>query len=329
MESFLNLVRIDPKSGRLALAGEDGNVLELIQADTKPRWSKSAKLMKATGHSVKAEDHSAMGAAVREPIRMLARYASWTEVFFEAMPLGPMDDNKIPVDQPIGAALISSPEGRPEAVILGIQQYVRPSWYVMKSKLVVPWSLLKTAGWAVLKRRMEEVGDDLARRRDAKRKALLDVAVAAVAGHSVSVSGGLFTKAAVDNFIKTAAQTGFPITQGTINIGRIMDMTGWTNGSSSALPYFWSNPESSAAVYKTLYHEGYGNVRWRISHSHPMDEIYFGGEPSDIGYNQSHGEPETVSGMDIDLSVDKHLTSEEHADYIGNNYNLWKMTITA
>lgn len=324
-------VRVDERSGKceLAIASPAGNFLEASSKEYVATLKQVQDLMRVTGNSLKAEDHGLLGAATRAPISQLARYLSWTEVWLAEWPVAWGEDNAIPVGEPLGAAFISSPEGRAQAVMLGIQQFVRPSFYEIKSKLQVHWNTLKTAGWPILQRGMQNTADDLARKRDNKRKAVLDAAIAATAGHAITVTGGVFTKSALDNAIKAAAYLSFPITQGTINPGRFMDMTNWTNGSLSALPFFWSPPEAGAQVYKTLYHEGYGNIRWRISHSHPTDDIYLGGEPGDIGYTQHRGAPETASTMDIDLAIDSHITRENHADYVGNGYNLWKLSITA
>lgn len=334
MDKFSDLVRVrvDPQTGKPQFALAQPGASNVLEASTKEYdavLKQVGELMRATGNTLNADTHAMVGAATREPIRTMARYLSWTEVFLEDWPVGWGEDNAIPVGEPLGSAFISSPEGRPQAVMIGIQQFVRPSFYEIKSKLQVHWNTLKTAGWNILARAMEHTADDLARKRDAKRKTILDAAIASVAGHAVTVTGGVWTKSALDNILKTAAFLGFPITQGTINPGRFMDMTNWTNGSLSALPFFWSPPEAGAQVYKTLTHEGYGNVRWRISHSHPSDVIYLGGEASDIGYTQHRGGPETASSMDIDLAIDSHVTRENHGDYVGNPYNLWKITIAA
>lgn len=325
-KNFSDLIVV--KDGHLALADSDGKIA--VEGSTPYRASLDAvqDLIRQTAAAGR-DAHEAMGAAVREPIRQLARYKEWTHVFFTPWSLAPTDDNRIPLDNPIGAAFISSPEGRPMMVTPGVQLWTRPSFYEIKAGLRIHWNLLKTAGWPILARRLEEVADDLARRRDAKRKAFLDAGVAAVTGHAVSVSGGKFTKASLDSFIVAAAQIGFPITQGAINPARLMDMTGWTNGSTSALPYFWAPQETSNQVYRNLWAEGYANIRWFASISVPMDQIYLSGDPAEIGYDQDHGAGTSASDVDIEEGVDLHMIREEHAHYIGNNYNVWKITITA
>lgn len=310
----------DPERGSLAVAGSAGytSSLEAIQ-----------ELMRRTGASSRREDHELMGAGVREPIRQLARYKQWTQIFFSDWPLDPTEDNRIPLDNPVGMAFISSPEGRPLMIDTGVQLWTRPSFFEVKAGLQVFWKQLQTAGWPVMRRRLEEVADDMARKQDAAAKRHLDAAIASVVGHATTIAGGLLTKVGIDAVLKAAAQINFPITQAAINPARLMDMTNWTNGSTSALPYFWSPQQVQEQVFKQLYAEGYGNIRWFVSHSVPMTEIYLAGEPQDIGYHQNHGQATSASDIDIELGVDKHVIREESAYYVGNAYNLWKITINS
>jgi hypothetical protein len=310
----------DPETGKFTLQGsaqEEGVVKEI------------ENLMRETGLSMSLEDHRAMGASVREPIRKLASYRMWTDFFLVPMPVGLTEDNAIPVDEPIGVAFYSSPEGRAMYITPGVQQWIRPLFYEIKGGVEIYWKTLRTAGWPILRRRLEETADDMARKRDTKTKTVMDAALAALAGHVVTVSGGLFTKSSIDNLIKAAVPTGFPITRGSINPGRIMDMTDWTNGNASAFAFFKAPDEASRTMYRQLYHEGYGNVTWKISHSHPMGSIYLSGEPENIGYHQTHGATESRSEVVIDPGLDKHIMIEEHADYVDNAYSLWRIDITA
>ena len=283
-------------------------------------------LMRTVGASGDKAQHELMGAGVREPIRVMARYKAWTNTFFSDWPLDPADDNRIPVDQPIGAAFISTPEGRAFRVTPGVQQFVRPSFFEIKAGLEIFWGTLKTAGWPILRRRMEETSDEMARRFDVKFKALLDAAVSS-SGQNVNSSSTLL-KTAVDTVIKNSTAIGFPVTQGAINPARLMDQTGWTNGSSTAFPFYWAPETVRGEVFRQLYASGYGNIRWTLSYNIPMSVVYLGGEPEEIGYHQHHGQAVSASDVDIDLGKDRHMIRQEDAGYVGNIYNLWTVTIT-
>lgn len=321
---------LDLSRPKLAIAGLDGGQLAVEgSADQFKSVEAIQTLMRELGSGAdfasmaEREKRFALASAVREPIRTLARYKAWTMNFFAEDPRGPADDNRIPVDSPIGKAWESSPEGRPQMIRVGVQQWTRPSFTMIDAGLEIGWGTLQTAGWAVLQRRMEETADAIARKVDTKAKAVL--AAALLPGQSITSSGSLL-KNVVDYAIKYSTINGFPITQAAINPARLMDMSGWTNGSTAALPYIFG-PARGEELYKNLFADGYGNIRWFLSHSVPMDEVWLGGEPSEIGYHQTHGPMQSASDVDIERKVDKHIMYEDNAWYVGNVYNLWKITI--
>ncbi len=314
----------DAAQAGLILAGQDGTNLVEGSAQYGTTIDSIQAMMREIGNTQDVDMHTALGAAVREPIRTLARYKAWTQIFFAEDPRGPADDNRIPVDQPIGKAYATSPEGRPQLVRLGAQQWVRPTFSMLSTGLEVPWGILKTAGWAVLSRRMEESSDDLARKMDTKAKTALVAAL--LAGQTVSSSGSLL-KSAVDYVIKQSTMQGFPVVQAAINTARMMDMTGWTNGSTSALPYIWG-PDKGDELFRNLFAQGYGNINWFLSHSVPYTEVWLSGAPAEVGYHQTHGAPQSASQVDVMRMVDQHITYQDDAWYVGNAYNVWKIEIT-
>lgn len=314
------------KNSGFALAGPDG--ANLVEGSTSHASviSSIQDMMKAIGNSMDQAEHAALGAAVREPIRTLARYKAWTNMFFVEDPRGIADDNRIPVDTPIGKAFATSPEGRAQLIRLGVQQWVRPTFTMLSTGLEVPWDVLKTAGWAVLTRRMEETADDLARKIDTKAKTVLTAAL--LSGQTVSSSGSLL-KSAVDYIIIQSTLQKFPVTQAAINSARIMDMTQWVFGSSSGFPVVFNTNQSKAdELFTKLYMNGYGGIDWVLSPDVPYSEIWFSGPPSELGYHQTHGPAESASQVDVMRRVDQHITYQNDAWYIGNSYNLWKINIT-
>jgi hypothetical protein len=324
-KNFAELVTI--KDGHLVIADANGQMAVEGSASYQASLSAIQELMRRTGASPRRDDHEMVAQGVREPIRQLARYRQWTNIFFVDWVLNPAEDNRIPIDNPIGTAFISSPEGRPRYIMPGAQTFVRPDFFVTQVGLMIHWKVLQTAGWPILQRRLEEAADELARRLDDKARAIMDAAIASVSGHLVTITGGTLTKSGLDAVLKSAASIGFPITQAAINPGRLMDMTNWTQGSTSAIPHFFAPESAREQVFKQLWADGYGNIRWLVSHSVPINSIYLSGDPAGVGYHQSHGQAQSASDVDIDLGVDKHVIRQEDAYYIGNPYNLWNIII--
>ena len=126
---------MDPKS-TVYLSGRGKPHLEIKGA---AELAQLQDLMKQTAISSSREPHELMGQGVREPIRLLARYKEWTQFFYSPWTLGYAEDNAIPIDQPIGSAFVSSPEGRAMFITPGVQQWVRPSFFEVKGNLRVYW----------------------------------------------------------------------------------------------------------------------------------------------------------------------------------------------
>ena len=300
----------EPESAKMAVYGSANyqKSLDAIQ-----------ELVRATMVSSDKSMHEMMGASMREPINQLAKYKRWTDIFFTDWTLGETEDNKIPLDDVLGSAFISSTEGRPIYITPGVQQYTRPNFFEIKTGVQVRWSTVRTAGWPILQRLMERTADDAARRLDVKGRAILDAAIASVSGHRTSVSGGKLTKAGLDTVIKAAAQIGFPVTRAAINPARLMDMTDWQNGGTANYLPMFSGPDSTKEdVFRNLRVNFYGGITFIESISVPINSIYLSGDPASVGYHQDHGGAQTASDVDIDDGVDKHVSREDHAFYIGN-----------
>jgi hypothetical protein len=287
-------------------------------------------LMKQTGAISNMASHTeamqAMGAALLPPIRTLSRYKSWTQEFFlhQSFELG--EDNRVALDSPLGSAFLSSPGGRVEYVTPGVQRYARPTFVEIDGGVFINWSTMEYAKWNVLQRRLEETADAMAQKKDKIAQPVLDTAISS-ASHNTTCSTSL-TKAAVDYIIKQSAGIGFPVTHVAVNPATIMDMTAWTNGSTSALPVFFSPESAREQVYQQLWFSGYGNLRYFVSKDVPATMVYFGGEPAETGYIQTHGAVRSVSDMVVQDKGDLHLYWEDFAAYVSNIYNLWSIQIT-
>lgn len=281
------------------------------------------KLMAQAGQSPEDVIHKMVGQGIREPIRQMAEYREWTNLFFVPWAVGYTEDNRIPLDEYIAVAFYTHPDGQAMFVRPGLK-WTRPDFTAVDSAIELPWSVLQAAGWPVLRRKMQEAAEEMARKRDEMAQTVLDAAVASLSGHTATVATAI-TKASIDALFKSAAQIGFPIKVVAINSGTVLAMRGWTGSSfgQQVLP----EAETRQLLVKGYLGE-YGGAMWYQHHSVPADYVYLGGSPEAIGYHQTHGPTKTASDVDIINRVDLHTIYEEHAYYVGNAYNLWRLQIT-
>jgi len=282
-------------------------------------------LMRETAATMDRSAHQTFGAALLPPIRLLARYKAWTQEFLMPQSFELGEDNRIAIDAPLGSAFLTAPGGRIEYVTPGVQRYVRPTFSEISGGLFIHWSTLEYAKWNVLQRRLEEIADAMAKKKDDLVKPVLDAAIASV-GHTVTSSGS-WTKASIDTVYAQAAGIGFPITHVAINPQRRADMANWTNGSTSALPVFFSPEDARQEVYRQLWYTGYLNLRYFESKDVPLNTIYLAGDPPETGYVQDHGAIKSVSDMKVEDRGDLHLFWMDVAAYVANPYNLWAIQI--
>jgi len=283
-------------------------------------------LMRETGKNLTDRGlHQAMGEAMLPPIRLLARYKAWTQEFLMPQSFALGEDNKIAIDNPLGAAYLSSPGGRVEYVTPGVQRYTRPSFAEIDAGIFIHWSTLEYAKWNVLQRRLEETADAMAQKKDNIVIPVLNAALVA-SSHNMSCAT-TWTKASIDYVISQSAAIGFPVTHVAINPSRVTDMAGWTNGSTSALPVFFSPESAREEYFKQLWFSGYGNLRYFVSKDVPSNLVYYGGDPADTGYIQDHGSVKSVTDMVVQDKGDLHVFWEDIAAYVGNVYSIWSTQI--
>jgi len=297
---------------------KDGNII--VAAENLPYIE---KLMRQAGEDHNKDLHVLVGQGIREPIRQLAAYKSWTDMFFAGYDVEPTQDNRIPVDDPIVPAWITHPEGE----VLFVRphtRWVRPDWIMIDTGVEIPWDVMRAAGWPILRRKLTEAAEAMARIKDAAAQVLLNAAVTGIAGHVFAVAGAI-TKVSIDAVFAAAATVGFPIRQVAINSGTVLAMRGWT-GSTFGLE---SLPE---AEVRNLLYQGYlgeyGGAAWYAHHSVPVNFAYFSGPPDQVGYHQRMGGTRVASDVDITQRIDLHTMDEYHAWYVGNPYSLWRLQIT-
>ena len=319
-----NVIGFDYRTGQYVVGEKDlkGNKVEASQygvADV------DAFLAQYTHGGESAQmDHALLGAAIVEPIEQVVPYQEiYGPVFFQDQPDGELEDNSIPVEDTVSLAWETHQDGAVHFVRSGFS-WTRPDFTTYDTGIEVPWAMLKKAGWNFLARQMRRATEDLARKRDALSKGVLDAAI--LASHGYNVAGGALTKASVDAVLGDQASIGFPVQRVTVNPGTLMDMATFTWGGTG----FFIPPEEARQLLRTLHIMNYGGAEWYTNPFHPTNVLYFGGAPDQIGWHQTRGEVTNASDVDIRNKVDLHaVLDQEHAYYIGNAYTLSKLTIGA
>lgn len=278
-------------------------------------------------NAVRIEDRAARLRAVSQvilpPIRKVAPYLEWTNRFFAPRSEGPDDHVRIALDEYTVVAFFSSADGGIEYT-RPYREYTTVSWRMIRCGLEIPWDADRW-GWDMISKKMMEAAEELARKRDDLRKPLLDAAAISQAGHIPEVSSSL-TKASVDSILKSAAGAGFPVTQAAVNVGTMMDMSGWTLPSNSMIA--GAVPERVGSdILTRLFSPGYGDINWIVNHTIPSNYLYFSGPPSDVGY-QFMGGVRSASDQDIDHDLDRHNWRQEVAAYLGGSHRVWRLEIT-
>ena len=284
-------------------------------------------LVAQMARSTDVDEHIRFGAALVPPIAQAIPYVEMYNIFFSDVSYADLDDNRLPVEKDV---VSMAWETHADAEILFTRpgyMFTRPDFTEWDTGIEISWRTIRRAGWNVLDRAMQRATWELARKRDAQKKAALDTAIAALSGHASTVATAL-TKASVDSVLQSAAEIGYPILKGLTNPSTLMAMAagaGWTWGSEG-----FKIPESFAdKLLTTLYVGTYGGVAWHVNPHHATDYVYLGGNAQDIGYHQIRGSMQTASDVDIVKKADLHtIMDAEHATYIGNSYNLWRIQIT-
>lgn len=306
---FKDLVEV--KGGNLFVANDNLEKVHTLMRETMERYRDAR------------ERSQIVGQGIVEPIRQLAPYKSWTDMFFMPVPLTLADDPRIPLDDPIAVAFETHPEGA-VAFVRPRLKWARPDYDAIDTGVEIPWDVMKAARWAVMQTKMTEAAEELARLKDAIAQQILDVAVCSIASHTYGVATSI-SKTSIDTVFKDAATIGFPVTQVAINTGTMLAMRAWTGNSFGlqSLP-----DEEVRQLLYTGYIGEYGGARWYAHHSVPTNQVYFGGDANQIGYHHIIGGTEANSDVDIIERIDIHTLHEKHAWYVGNAYALWRLTVT-
>jgi hypothetical protein len=263
-------------------------------------------------------DRQAFSAGIIEPIQQIIPYLELYNRFFMQVQYDWGEDPKIPVEDLVNVSYATDRSG---SIFYNKPGYyfTRPTWSTWTSGITMPWNLAAKAGWNVLARQMNYVAWDLARKRDAAALAIINAAVPAA--HVVAATTAI-TKANVDAVIKGSHQIGFPVKFAVVDPSVLMNMMAWT----------WVMPQTSNEVGKqlvdNLYYGQYGGVNWFTSPNASTSTVYFGGDPTQVGWHQQEGTPRNDSAIDITLGVDNYTFRDaNHSWTIGSGLSLWEITI--
>jgi hypothetical protein len=263
------------------------------------------------------EARQQFAAAVVEPIQQIIPYVELYGRFFQNVGIDYLENTLIPVEDIVNIAYSSHP--RTEIAYNEQGYYFATTTYqTWTTGVRIPWNLAAKAGWNVLARQMNYVRWEMARKRDAAAKVVVDAAVPTA--HKLS-STGTISKAGVDEVLRKSAQIGFPVTQALINPGLLMEMQGWT----------WTMPNIPVDVAQQLidngYYGNYGGIKWFVNPNASTSVVYFAGDPAQIGWHFTRGTGRNDSAIDVDRGEDRYaLRDAEHAWYVGSGLSLWQIT---
>lgn len=311
-------IKLRPTLGGNALsAGAESQLY--VDGLTTPEVDKMLASIAGNGAGV-LEQRQAFAAAVVEPIMQIIPYVELYSRFFMPVTYQYGEDNALPVEDNLVLVAYSS---HPQTGVFYTKpgyQFTRPNFQTFTTGAKIPWNLMNVAGWNVLARQMNYLTWEMAKKRDAAAKVVLDAAIPAT--HQMTVTNGV-TKTSVDNIIRGSNQIGFPVRQALINPSRLMEMQSWTWTSGVLM-----NEDLSKQLVNNLYYGNYGGLNWYAHPNVPVNTIYFAGDPSQIGWHQMRGTPRNDSAVDITNGVDLYtMRDAEHSWYIQNTLSLWTLTV--
>lgn len=300
---------------------------QLDSPDTSPLGTtinRANELLKALADVRTKEAYTFLAHQLKGPIFDVARYEAYTSRFFMPSDGSPGEVIKVPLWKYSGFAVKSSGNGQAVYNTTIKNLYTGPTWQEHKTACAINWDTAAYAGWDVLGRMIQEAGWELARQKDISGKAVMDTATGVVSNHQ-QTSAGSMTKAAVDNLIKNAYRTGFPIRMAAINGGTAMDIGNWVWPASNNI--FWRFDGKSSELWNNLWVNGYGGFPWLLSKDVPVATVYFAGLPDTGGYHWQTPIRQ-VFHQDYEHDLDKYNFMQRNSWMYVNNINIYSLTIS-
>lgn len=316
-------IGFDWRVGTFTIGQHDlkGNVLQAGASSTRYSADNVNALLLQLAGGGSVADHEALGAAITEPIQQVVEYREmFFPTFFQTQSYGDLEDPRIPIEDIVTMAFETHMEAAVKFLRAGYS-WTRPSFTTWDWGIEVPWANLRFAGWNFLARQMMYASWDLARKHDQLARNLLDAAILATHTYNVSTS---LTKASIDTVLKNQAALGYPVKRVLLNPATLMQMADFTWGGTG----FQIAPDDAKTLLRTLHLMDYGGAQWFTSVHAPTNVVYFGGDPSEIGWHLVRGSMKSASDVDIIKKIDLHAVYDaEHGGYIGNALSLAKLII--
>lgn len=310
-------IHFDEKLGRLVATREER---EMVDALLREAYA---------GLGSPSSDHllAELGLAVTQPIRKFADYTEGFADVFLVRQVEINDDKRYPIEEYDILAHQTSLDGG------FITPRVGSSWGEMaQQRLMSGFSIhdlmLATTPYNIVEQKIAQVGQELARKRDEIRKGALSAAAASVSGHVVTVTGGAFTKTAVDAIFDAAALLGYQIEKVICNRADVNKMRGWPN-----------DPFGPGLLTEQIARNGfignYGGAMWRETRACSAfqpgvsdGEMYFLVSADRLGYEiRTPGTSETQRDP---RNRETHWFFDEYLGCaVANPYGVWKLVITA
>lgn len=269
------------------------------------------------------EQHELLAQAIVEPIEQVIPYQEMYSGFFMEQSYEETEDNRIPIEDTVAMAHETHQDGQILYVRSGFA-WTRPDFTTFDTGIEIAWKTMAKAGWNILARQMKRATEALARKRDELARNTLIAAIPA--SHEHNVTGGALTQSAINTVLKAQQEAGYPVARALVNPARLMDMVGFSWGSTN-----FTLPESvGLQLLRTLYVTDYGGVQWFTNPFFPMSEVLFAGTPDQLGWHQTRGSITVSADVNITRGVDLHaIRDKEHAYYVGNSNSLARLRIGA
>lgn len=281
------------------------------------------KLLKANT----VENHMMFAYQIIEPLKTVMDYTEWTDIFFHREPASIWNPHRF-INSDGGytaTSWVTSPDGTPKMVRPGRSTFEGVGQKRYTTGLEFTVDQLRAQGWDMAGRKVEEAGQEMARKRDAVRLALLDAAVTATGGTHVPTVASSMTYASLRSIVQTAVGQLFRPTFCVINPRRLWDMGDWTLPSNS----MWQIPREIGQ--QVMFENGHilnlFNLSFHVYDSVPMNTVWFGsqmGQDYELVFNEMESAVETHP---IERRS-QYAWFEDLGHYVRSGLRLWKLSIT-
>lgn len=286
--------------------------------------------MRQTAAAGTREAHDMMAAAITRPISQVAAYEEWLGDVFVQDTIGLNEDSKIPLDTYEIQAFFVSSDGQAMPVRLG-WVYTDMTFFRIEAAFEIHVDDLARATWPILQDKIQRVGEELARKRDQKRRTALLAAANAIVGHRPTITGGSLGKTGVDAIFKTIARVGFKLDKVKVNSADVLDMRTWSGSNT-----FAETEGIAGDLIRRGYLGEYGGANWQTAIGCPgyvagtqNGEVYFLAASNQIGYERYKGSLRSLSDTNARRKINGYYYDQSLGIIVANNYGVWIAAITA